>query len=117
MLLHQVLVERVRAGTRYAVVHDWDNDPGAAATRIRNVVLYSDANSSSTGAGTFGVQPSMVSITREDPGGAGNDEGADRITVAINNFRFFFLTPGIAGAYRGKPISHSITVENLGAAP
>ena len=121
LLAHQVLIQRVRAGVRYAVVHEWDADPVAAANRIKNLVLYEeDDPTPRTDMGLFGIMPDMVSVTRADPGGTPDDEGADRIVVAINDYRFFLLTPGITGEYTANQFSHSIpieNVENLGVIP
>ncbi len=117
LLLHQGLVERVRAGARYGVVHDWDGDSNGAIDRIRNVVRFGNsAGSGGSSMGIFGVTEENVFVDRESVGGNVGDEGADRIVVEIRGYRFHFLTPGLAGRYEAKPIRHAITVENLGCA-
>lgn len=128
LLIHQALVERVRAGARYAAVNDWSIDSASdepAANKIRNVVVH---NKPSPGVaagqkGMFGIDPLTVTVTRQDlPIGPTADdenaglaiEGADRITVSITGHRFFFLTPGLTGAYMSRPVSRSIAIESLG---
>ncbi len=118
LTVHQAFVQRLRAGSRYAVVTDWDEDPTAAENRIRNVILYNDPDPTAlTGMGLLGLTPEMVSITREDANGAPGDEAADRIVVRLDGYHTFLFTPGLAGRYVARPITQSIPVENLGATP
>ena len=117
LLLHQGLVERVRSGARYGVVHDRDGDTSAAMERIRNVVRFGNsAGTRGSSLGIFGVTEQNVFVTRDSIGGNVGDEGADRIVVEIRGYRFHFLTPGLAGQYEAKLIRHAITAENLGCA-
>lgn len=118
LMLHQAFVQRARAGSRYSVVHDWDQDPAAAENTIRNVILYNEADPTPrTETGLLGLRPEMISVTREDAGGTANDEAADRITVQISGYDMFLFIPGLSGKFTAKPITQSIPVENLGAVP
>lgn len=118
LMLHQAFVQRARAGSRYSVVHDWDQDPTAAENTIRNIILYNEPDPTPrTETGLLGLQPEMVSVSREDAGGTLNDEAADRITIQISGYETFLFIPGLAGKFTAKPITHSIPVENLGAVP
>ena len=117
-LLHQTFVQRVRAGSRYAIVNDWDADATAAANRVRNIIVYNEADTTArTEMGLLGLTPSMVSVTREDAGGAAGDEAADRLTVAISGYDLFLFLPGVAGQYLMHPVTQSIPVESLGETP
>ncbi len=102
LLLEQTFRERVRAGVRYAIVHDYDPQ------QIRNVVLY---NSPTAGArGLFGLTSSMVTVNRYD---AGTPE--DRIEVSISEYPMKFYSP-LLGRFSLKPTFRAVmAVESLGA--
>ena len=118
LTIRQAFVQRVRAGSRYAIVTDWDENPTEAENRLRNMIVYNDPDPlPRSEAGLLGLTPAMVSIVREDPGGLPDDEGADRIVIAISGYETFLFTPGVAGRFIGKPITQAIPVENLGATP
>ena len=107
LMRQQAFVERVRAGCRYAVTRTYNE------ADIRNVVVYGDPepNVGEGAPGFFGLDPSMVTVTREDPGA----NAAERITVQIHDYPLFLFTPGIAGTYAFRPISQTMTVESMGA--
>ena len=99
----QGLVERARAGARYAVVHSFNPD------NIKNVVVY--GNSAGAGNPLLGLTTSMVTATSTDQG-----DGISRIDVNISGYQFQFFTPLIAGAKVLPPVKVSLTAESLGAA-
>ena len=104
LVMHQGLVERVRAGARYAVVNTYN------VNNIKNVVRF---NSPSPGDGAkplFGLQASQISVTLLN---ANTPEA--RVEVRITNYPFRFFTPLIKGVYSARPIFVSIPVEGLGA--
>jgi TadE-like protein len=108
LFLHQTLVHRARSGARYAAINPGD------LVGAKNLVLYDQNTAVQTAlavagtAGTFGVLPSNVTVTRN--GTAGTTE--DRISVNISGYRFLMVTFGFAGTHAGKPINVSIPVEN-----
>ena len=108
LFLHQTLVHRARTAARYAAIN-----PGDLAG-AKNLVLYNQNGVVQTAlavagtAGTFGVLPSNVTVTRN--GTAGTTE--DRISVNISGYHFLMITFGFAGTHAGKPITVSVPVEN-----
>lgn len=100
---HQAFRERVRAGVRYAVVHEYN------PRTIRNFVLYNSPEDR-TGKGLLGLDPSLVTVVRY---GAGTD--ADRIEVSIRSYPLRLFTPFLSG--RGtQPVFRAVQpVESLGA--
>ena len=117
LMLRQAFVQRVRAGSRYAIVNDWDGNATEAENRLRNMIVYNDPDPEPrSGPGLLGLTPAMVTIVREDPGGSPGDEAADRIVVGISGYETLLFTPGVAGRFIGRPITQAIPVENLGAA-
>lgn len=106
MMRQQGLVERVRAGCRYAIVAQFNE------AEIRNVVLYNEPDPTNPPAvGLLGLKPEMVSVSRDDVG----DEAAERVTVSIHDYPMFMFTPGLKKAMVSRPVLQSITVENLGS--
>jgi len=103
LLTQQALVERVRAGARYAVVHTFDE------TNIKNVVLYNSATAGSKSL--LGLTPDMVQVTLLS---AGTPEA--RIEIRIVNYPFRFFTPLVKGLYStNNRIRISMPVEGQGA--
>lgn len=100
LFFHQTLVHQARTGARYAAVN-----PGSL-TSAKNMVLYNQTSGS--GSGMLGLQPSNVSVTRDGTAGATDD----RITVTISGYQYTMITLGWAGSYNGKPITVCIPVEN-----
>ncbi|MBI3694287.1 MAG: hypothetical protein HY238_05550 [Acidobacteria bacterium] len=98
----QGLVERARAGARYAVVNSFN------ATNVKNVVVY--GNSAGTGNPLLGLTTSMVTATNTDQG-----DGTSRIDVKISGYQFQFFTPLIAGAKTLPSVTVTLTTESLGA--
>jgi hypothetical protein len=105
LFIHQTLVERTRAAARYGALHPFD------ATAIQNMVLYNRPTApEGARSGIFGLTPSMVSAVRRDA-----TYNEDRVVVTISNYRFYFFTPLIAGAMRGKPIVATFPYEREGS--
>jgi hypothetical protein len=103
LLTQQALVERVRAGGRYAVVNSFNE------TNIKNVILY---NSPTAGTKSIlGLTTSMVEVSLVS---AGTPEA--RIDIRIVNYPFRFFTPLVRGLYStNNRIRVSIPVEGQGA--
>ena len=103
LITQQALVERVRAGARYAVVNSFNE------TKIKNVVLYNSAT-----AGTksiLGLTTDMVVVNLLS---ANTPEA--RIEIRIVNYPFRFFTPLVRGLYStNNRIRVSIPVEGQGA--
>jgi hypothetical protein len=109
LMRQQAFVERVRAGCRYAVTLPFNED------MIRNVVVYGEpAPGFAPGTpGFFGLEPSMVAVSLEDPGAG----AAERVTVQIHDYPLFLFTPGIAGTHLARPIAQTMTIESMGVTP
>lgn len=104
LVMHQGIVERVRAGARYGVVNPYD------ATAITNVVLY---NSPAPAAGSkplLNLDASLVTVTSYSP-----LTPEARIEVRVDNYPFHFFSPLIAGTYTAQPIVADIPLEGQGA--
>jgi len=102
LFLHATLHERARAGVRYAVVHGYD------APTVQNFVVYNSATPA--GPRLFGLQTSMVTVTRYDLG-----TGNDRIEVKISNYPMRFFSP-LLSRFQLRPVFRAtMLVESLGA--
>jgi len=106
MFIHQSLVERVRAGARYAALNSGNLDAA------RNLVVYGSPRApeqdgdSQPPAGFLGLSTSMVSVTRQ-----GANTSDDRVVVRIEGYPFRFFSPFIGGVYTAKPIVATAPVE------
>ena len=99
LFVHQALVDRARSAARWGAVTDPTN-----TSAIQNMVLYDQATApAGGGAGIFGLTPSMVSVTNQNP------TTADRLlVVAITNYQYTMISPLIGGAHSGPSITISI---------
>jgi Flp pilus assembly protein TadG len=100
LFFHQTLVHQARTGARYAAVNP------ASLTSAKNIVLYNQTSGS--GNGILGIDPSTVSVTRTGTAGAIDD----RVIVTISGYQYNVITLGWAGTYNGKTITVSMPVEN-----
>jgi Flp pilus assembly protein TadG len=100
LFFHQTLVHQARTGARYAAVNP------ASLTSAKNIVLYNQTSGS--GNGILGIDPSTVSVTRSGTAGAIDD----RVIVTISGYQYNVITLGWAGTYNGKTITVSMPVEN-----
>jgi hypothetical protein len=89
LFFHHFLMDRVRAGARYAAV----TNPDAAT--VRNYVAYNNAAPAPGTNTLFGLDPAMVVVKRQDAGTA-----SDRIEVSISTYRVRFLSPWLAGSFQ-----------------
>jgi hypothetical protein len=105
LVLHQGLVERVRAGARYGAVNTYDPE------RIRNVVLYNTASPEEGSRPLLGLTAEMVRVDLRDEGTA-----EARIEIQVVDYPFRFLTPLIQGVYKTNRIRVSIPAEGMGTA-
>ena len=105
LFFHHFLAERVRAGARYAVLHQYD------AQVVRNVVVYNSPAAPPEGSGLFGLRPEMVQVVRYDAGTA-----ADRVAVGISGYRMRFLSPWVAGVFTPGPFRAVLPLESAGTA-
>ena len=93
LFIHQSLVERARMALRWGVVQPWDG----TGTKIQNMVLYLQDTVPAGGSGFLGLTASNVQVTRTP--GTSDNPNDERISVAIVNYNFNFLTPGIAKTF------------------
>ena len=105
LVAHQALVERVRAGARYAVVHQYN------PTAIRNVVLYNTPDPAAGSAAMLGLTEEMVQVNLVSA-----DTPEARVEIRIVDYPFRFLTPMLRGLYRTNRIRITLPAEGLGAA-
>jgi hypothetical protein len=101
LVMHQGLVERVRAGARYGVVTAYD------ATKITNVVLYNTDTPAAGSQPLLNLSANLVSVALYD-----QNTPQARIQVSITNYPFHFFTPLIMGDYTARPIVCSMPVED-----
>ena len=107
MLFQQLFTERARAGARNAAVTSFDT------TSIKNYVLYNSATApDGATSGFFGLQASMVSVTRLGTPGNWND----RIQVTISNYPMIDLIPLFKSNYTVPAVTATTPVGSLGAA-
>ncbi len=98
LFVQQAILERARAAARWGAATDPTNS-GA----IQNMVLYLQAKAPESGSPSFGLTPSMVSVSTPD---AGTDNY--RLVVQISGYSYRVLSPYLAGSYRGAPVSVSV---------
>ena len=102
MYVHQGITERVRAALRYGTVNAYNE------TAIRNVVLYGQHSVPTGAQPSFGLTAENVSVSR-----IGNSTAADRIVITVSNYGYEFISPWIAGARTGTPITNSLPYEGV----
>ncbi|HWB83789.1 MAG TPA: TadE family protein [Bryobacteraceae bacterium] len=99
LFYQQALLERVRSAARWGAVTDPTN-----TAAIADMVLYSQPADPGGGvSASFGLTPSMVSVTTQD---AGTDDY--RLIVQVSGYSFRVLSPVLAGKYFGAPIRISV---------
>ena len=101
--IREAIVRQVHAAARYAIVNDYD------VTKIANVLLHNDPNSSSGGTAWFSLRAPTINIQLGGTA-ATNDR---RVLISISNYEWFHFTPFFAGRYRGKPITVIMPVEDF----
>ena len=101
--IREAIVRQVHAAARYAIVNDYD------VTKIANVLLHNDPNSTSGGTAWFSLQAPTINIQLGGTA-ATNDR---RVMISISNYQWFHFTPFFAGKYLGKPITVIVPVEDL----
>ena len=104
LLTHQALVERLRAGARWAVVNAYSEGG------IRNVVIYNTPSPVDGAKPILGLTSEMVQVSLLS---TGTPEA--RIEVRIVNYPFRFFTPLIKGVYVAQRLRISMPVEGQGA--
>jgi Flp pilus assembly protein TadG len=98
LFLQEAMVERARSAARWGAVTDPTN-----SSAIQNMVLYLQSTVPASGGASFGLTPSMVSVSTAD-GGTDNY----RLVVQISGYSYMVLSPYLAGSYRGAPITVSV---------
>jgi Flp pilus assembly protein TadG len=98
LFLQEALLERARGAARWGAVTDPTNT-GA----IQNMVLYWQSTVPDGGRASFGLTPSMVSVSTVD---AGTDNY--RLVVQISGYSYMVLSPYLAGSYIGAPITVAV---------
>lgn len=98
-----MLMDRARAGARYAQVNSFN------AATVANVIVYNNA-SGGTGAGLFGLKTSMVTVNRYDAG-----LSSDRVEVIISNFPLVFYGPMLLTSFSSRTFRAVMPSGGLGA--
>jgi hypothetical protein len=101
--MREAIVRQVHSAARYAIVNDYD------VTKIANVLLHDNPNSTLGGAAWFSLRAPTVTI--QLGGTAANNDR--RVVISISDFEWFHFTPFFAGRYLGRPITVSMPVEDL----
>jgi hypothetical protein len=99
LFTHQLLVERVRAGVRWGVVHAWDG----TGDQIANVVRY-DSSITPDGATPF-LNLTRANVSVVHTAGPASDPNDERIAVSIVDYNYSFLSPWIAHTYTGNYVA------------
>ena len=89
--LHQALAEHIRSTARWAAVRPVD------INLVRDRLLFGGGG---TRTPVLGLQPSNVKVDHFD---AGTDH--ERLRLAIVNYQFHLLTPGLAGSFRQAEVA------------
>ena len=89
LFFHHFLVDRVRAAARFAAVANPD------LTAVRNFAAYNTAAPAPGATPLFGLDPSMIQVSRR-----GTGTPADRIEVTVSTYRIRFVSPWLAGAFQ-----------------
>ncbi len=89
--LHQALAEHVRSTARWAAVRPVD------LKLIRDRLLFGGGG---TRTPVLGLEPSNLAVEHLD---AGTDR--ERLRLAIVNYQFHLLTPGLAGSFRQAEVA------------
>lgn len=94
------LQERVRAAVRWGAVRQFNEEA------IRNMVLYQQPQAGADKPG-FGLAPANVEVRR-----LGQGTPSERLSVAIVDFRYTLVTPGLAGVITApRPVSETLPIE------
>jgi hypothetical protein len=101
--VRQAVASQVHAAARYAIVNDYD------VTRIANVLLHNDPNSTFGGTPWFSLQAPTINIQLVGTAAA-NDR---RIVISISDNQWLHFTPYFSGTYFARPIIVSEPVEDL----
>jgi len=100
LYVQHALQERVRAAVRWGAVREFDEEA------VRSMVLYQQPAPGAEKPG-LGLKPANVEVRR-----IGQGTSSDRLTVAIVNFRYTLVTPGIAGVFTApRPVSETLPME------
>jgi hypothetical protein len=98
LFVQQAIVERARSAARWGAVHDPQD-----ATSIQNMVLYLQPVAPPGKSPSFGLTPSMVSVTTPD---TGTDNY--RLVIQVSGYSFAALSPYLAKSYKGAPVTASV---------
>jgi Flp pilus assembly protein TadG len=101
--MREAIVRQVHAAARYAVVNDYD------VTKIAQVLLHNDPNSTLGGTAWFSLQAPTISI--QLVGSATTND--KRVVISVSNYKWLHFTPFFANRYLGPPITVSMPVEDL----
>jgi hypothetical protein len=101
LYFHLSLVERARAGARWAAVNDFD------LPRIQNVVVYGTPSSGAARAPLlYRLASGQVAAQLRNPG-----TRQVRVEVSISNYPIQFYSPWIAGSRSAMTVTASMTHE------
>jgi len=98
LFIQQAIVDRARAAARWGAATDPAN-----GTAIQNVVLYGQSTTPVNGTPSFGLTPSMVSVSTADAG-----TGDYRLVVQISGYSYHVLSPFLAPTYTSTPLNVSV---------
>ena len=103
MFFQAMLMDRARAGARYAQVSTFN------ASSIANVIVYNNPNGGS-GTGLFGLETSMITVNHYDAG-----LSTDRIEIIISNFPLMFRGPLLIANFSTRSFRVVMPSQGLGA--
>lgn len=104
LLAHQALVERTRAASRWASLHEWQGPEP-----IVNMVLYGQTQEPGIASGYLGMTPANVVVAYRP---ATPDRPDDRmVTIAVVNFESHLFSPWLARTLTSvRPVLVSVPV-------
>jgi hypothetical protein len=93
LFTHQMLVERVRTGLRWGMIHAWDGTGDSVA----NVILYDHPNPGNKRGSCLNLKRANVEVTRV--AGTPADPNDLRLKVRIVDYRLTCFTPFISRSF------------------
>ena len=113
--IHETVVHRANAAVRWQVVNTmctaWNADNSCSTvddTKIKNVFLYGDPNGSIDKGVWFSTTLPVVAVSL--PGKRLKDL---RVVMTVSNYQWMHFTPFFASRYLGRPITVSLSAEDL----
>lgn len=93
LFTHQMLVDRVRVGLRWGMIHAWDGTGNGVA----NVILYNHPDPAQKTTSFLNLKRANVEVTQVP--GSVSDPNDLRLKVRIVDYKLTFFTPFISRSF------------------